>query len=208
MNKKNYLLLIFVVFLLNSTWVSAQNLIQWTEIHSGIWKATAGEPEKVSLLKAAAATANETALNALPKVEFPLSKADIDIKVLDNKTYLRFPLDQEEQLFGLGLNFQTVNQRGRIMTLHVDHYGGKDNGRTHAPVPFYVSSKGYGVLIDAARYITVYAGTGVRTETKIRPFCTTGTPKKTGMHSLIPMWSKFWFRPKVPKYMFLADQRR
>lgn len=31
--------------------------------------------------------------------------------------------------------------------MHVDHYGGKDNGRTHAPVPFYISSLGYGVLL-------------------------------------------------------------
>ena len=55
------------------------------------------------------------------------------------------------------------------MQLHVDHYGGEDNGRTHAPVPFYVSSRGYGVLIDAARYITVYAGTAVRVDTDDPP---------------------------------------
>ena len=51
----------------------------------------------------------------------------------------------------------------------MDHYGGKDNGRTHAPVPFYVSTRGYGVLIDAARYITVYAGTAVRVNTDDPP---------------------------------------
>ena len=55
------------------------------------------------------------------------------------------------------------------MQLHVDHYGGRDDGRTHAPVPFYVSSKGYGVLIDAARYITVYAGTGIRVDADDKP---------------------------------------
>jgi alpha-D-xyloside xylohydrolase len=46
-----------------------------------------------------------------------------------------------------------VEQRGRIMRLHMDHYGGKDNGRNHAPVPFYVSSNGYGVLINVARIL-------------------------------------------------------
>ncbi len=39
----------------------------------------------------------------------------------------------------------------------MDHYGGKDDGRTHAPVPFYISSRGYGILVDAARCLTVYA---------------------------------------------------
>ena len=51
----------------------------------------------------------------------------------------------------------------------MDHFGGTDNGRTHAPVPFYVSSAGYGVLIDAARYITVYAGTAVRRDSPHPP---------------------------------------
>ena len=74
----------------------------------------------------------------------------------DGKLSLRFPLDASEQLYGLGLNFKTVQQRGTVKQLHVDHYSGSDNGRTHAPVPFYVSSAGYGVLIDAPRYILVW----------------------------------------------------
>ena len=36
-------------------------------------------------------------------------------------------------------------------------------------MPFYVSSAGYGVLIDAARYVTVYAGTAVRRDSKHPP---------------------------------------
>ena len=74
-----------------------------------------------------------------------------------------------EQLYGFGLNFQTVHQRGKILNLHVDHYGGRDNGRTHAPVPFYISSSGYGVLINSARYLTVYAGSGARKDSPNAP---------------------------------------
>jgi alpha-D-xyloside xylohydrolase len=105
----------------------------------------------------------------MPGVNFPLSQNDISGTINDAKTYLRFPLEKEEQLYGFGLNFQTVHQRGKILQLHMDHYGGKDNGRTHAPVPFYVSSKGYGVFINSARYITVYAGSGVRKDSKDPP---------------------------------------
>src|SRR5690606_20933983 len=108
-------------------------------------------------------------LGKLPPTDFPLPKDRIKTKIVDGKTYLQFPLSREEQIYGLGLNFKTVHQRGRIMQLHVDHYGGRDDGRTHAPVPFYVSSKGYGVLIDAARYITVYAGTGIRVDADDKP---------------------------------------
>ena len=75
---------------------------------------------------------------------FPFTKDDIAAAVSDSKTALRFPLDIEEKLFSFGLNFRTVYQRGKILQLHMDHYAGKDNGRTHAPVPFYISFKGYG----------------------------------------------------------------
>ena len=90
-------------------------------------------------------------------------------EIVKGETYLRFPLAKDEQIFGFGLNFKTVHQRGKILQLHVDHYGGTDNGRTHAPVPFYVSDRGYGVFINSSRYLTVYAGTAVRKESPEAP---------------------------------------
>ncbi len=159
----------FIILLFPFYFSLAQTKVQWELVYPSVWKAEAGKPEKLSLLSAADAKPNLKGMASLPQTSFPFSKIEIDIKVINHKTYLRFPLEKEEQLFGLGLNFQSVNQRGRILNLHMDHYGGKDNGRTHAPVPFYVSSKGYGVLIDAARYITVYAGTGVRTDAQNPP---------------------------------------
>ena len=110
---------------------SAQS-INWEEIQNGIWKASVGEPEDISLLKMANIQPKKEALEKLPDATFPFSKDKISTKVIDGKTYLRFPLTREEQLYGLGLNFKTVHQRGRIMTLHVDHYGGKTMvGRMH-----------------------------------------------------------------------------
>jgi alpha-D-xyloside xylohydrolase len=141
----------------------------WTEVAPGVWKGIAGTPESYDLLKASGAVTNKDALTKMAAVNFPLSQNDITATISDGKTYLRFPLESEEQLYGFGLNFQTVHQRGKILQLHMDHYGGRDNGRTHAPVPFYVSSKGYGVFINSARYIDVYAGTGVRKDSKNLP---------------------------------------
>jgi alpha-D-xyloside xylohydrolase len=160
---------IIILLFLSQSILNAQKSIVWKESYPGIWKADIGQKQKHSLLQAAGGKANLSALARLPKTTFPLDKGVIEIKIIQGKTYLKLPLQQGEQLFGLGLNFQTVNQRGRILNLHMDHFGGKDNGRTHAPVPFYVSSKGYGVLIDAAQYITVYAGTGVRVDSKNPP---------------------------------------
>lgn len=143
--------------------------LHWTTVAPGIWKAVAGEPEAYDLLKAAGATMNLIALQQLGDANFPFSQNDAIATGTDGKTILRFPLEKDEQLFGFGLNFQTVHQRGRILQLHMDHYGGRDNGRTHAPVPFYVSSKGYGVFVNAARYINVYAGTAARKDSQHPP---------------------------------------
>ena len=159
---------IFFFFLSLRFTVTAQSL-NWVETAPGVWKVLIGKPDAYNLLTAAGSQPNRDALKKLGTTAFPLSKNDISVRIKNGKTYLRFPLDRGEQLYGFGLNFQTVHQRGKILKLHVDHYGNRDNGRTHAPVPFYVSSKGYGVFVNSARYIDVYAGTAVRTDSKNPP---------------------------------------
>ena len=143
--------------------------VTWTPVAPGVWKATVGEPDAVSPLSVAGIEPRREALARMATVDFPLAQVGIRAARYDGKVSLRFPLGATERLYGLGLNFKTVEQRGTVKQLHVDHYGGTDNGRTHAPVPFYVSSAGYGVLVDAPRYITVYAGTAVRRDSDHPP---------------------------------------
>lgn len=147
--------------------LSAQ--INWQQIEPGVWKGIVGTPEAYSLLSVADVSPQSGALGKMPAADFPVLGNEVVAAISDGKTSLRIPLVKGEQLYGFGLNFQTVHQRGKILNLHVDHYGGKDNGRTHAPVPFYVSSQGYGVLINSARYLTVYAGSGVRKDSPNAP---------------------------------------
>jgi alpha-D-xyloside xylohydrolase len=136
----------------------------WQPVAPGIWKTVAGTPEKLNLLSAASTTPALSALTKLGPQPFPLPMNEITAEMVDGEVYIKLPLVRDEQVFGFGLNFKTVHQRGKILQLHVDHYGGTDNGRTHAPVPFYVSDRGYGVFINSARYIRVYAGSGVSKE--------------------------------------------
>lgn len=169
MNMKTHLHKVFLSLLLCFSLSVFGQQIDWAEVAPGVWKGIIGKPEAYNLLTAAGSSPNKDALSKMVSGSFPFLKDEVAGEVFDGKTALRFPLVKDEQLFGFGLNFQTVYQRGKILQLHVDHYGGKDNGRTHAPVPFYVSSKGYGVFINAARYITVYAGSGVRKDSKNPP---------------------------------------
>jgi alpha-glucosidase (family GH31 glycosyl hydrolase) len=160
---------IFLFVFTACTLHSAAQEIKWTKVANGVWKGVVGKPESYDLLKAAGAVPNKVALAQMVQQKFPLPVKEITGKIVDGKTALSFPLDSSEQIFGFGLNFQTVYQRGKILQLHVDNYAGKDNGRTHAPTPFYISSNGYGVFINAARYITVYAGTAVKKDGKHLP---------------------------------------
>ena len=143
-------------------WQARGQGVEWTEVAEGVWKAKFGQPDAYDLFSAAGITPNVEAIRDIGGAAFPFEKDGVVTRTFDGKTSLRFPLEKNEQLFGFGLNFKTIHQRGRILELHVDHYGGKDTGRTHAPVPFYVSDRGYGVFINTARYVKVWAGTGVR----------------------------------------------
>ncbi len=191
-NNSNFLWLFTILLILSySSLAQAPN---WTEVAPGIWKAEAGKPEAYNLLTAADVKPNVQAISAIAQAAFPFRKEEIGVQIRDGKTYIRLPLDKEEQIYGFGLNFQTVHQRGKVLQLHVDHYGNTDNGRTHAPVPFYVSSKGYGVFINSARYLDVYAGSAVRkdsqhpAEAKDRNTDTTWTsrPYSDAVEMLVP----------------------
>lgn len=169
--------------------------INWDQKASGIWSSFVGEDnEKVDLLGASGSTPKIDWINEKEQVAFPLDTASIKAHSVNGKLYLRFPLEENEKIYGLGLQFKSVTRNNNIYQLHVDHYGGRDNGRTHAPVPFYVSSKGYGVLINSARYITVYVGTTVRVDSPNQPEVRdrntdknwTSRPKSDAVEILIP----------------------
>ena len=161
---------LFVFFQLSIIAAKSQTpILRWEKMANGVWKAKVGKPETNNLLSISEAKPKTSAINEMNAVTFPLSPNEIKFEIFDGKTYLRFPLEKAEKIFGLGLNFKTVEQRGRILRLHEDHYDGVDNGRSHAPIPFYVSSKGYGVFINSARYMDIWVGTGVRVDSKNPP---------------------------------------
>lgn len=157
----------------------AKAQIAWQQVEPGVWKGVVGTPEEYSLLGVAGATPQKEGFTRLPEVALPGLANEIVGTIQDGKTSLRIPLQRKEQLYGFGLNFQSVHQRGKILNLHVDHYGGRDNGRTHAPVPFYISSLGYGVLINSARYLTVDAGSGARKDSPNAPVAKDRNTDKT-----------------------------
>jgi alpha-glucosidase (family GH31 glycosyl hydrolase) len=142
--------------------------LEFKKIESGIWKATVGTPEDLTLLGAAGVQPAHDGLARLPAGFFPFRDGDTHGHQARGKVALRFPLARDEEIYGLGVDFTAMRRTGLTYQLHVDHWGGRP-GRTHAPVPFYVSTRGYGVFIDTSRYITVSIGLGVRLASADKP---------------------------------------
>lgn len=71
---------------------------------------------------------------------------------------ISFPMDAGEHLYGFGLQLKSFDQTGLKKELRVNSDPVADTGDSHAPVPFFVSTAGYGVLVDTLRYATFYAG--------------------------------------------------
>jgi len=143
----------------------------WDEVAPGVWKTTIGKADSLTLLSAAGGTPLREALARMSQAGFPLDPAEIEGRNFNSKTTVRFPLGGNEDIYGLGVDFSSMRRNSGVFELHVDHWDSKRaiTGRTHAPVPLYVSTDGYAVLFDTARYLKVTVGHGVRLAAKDKP---------------------------------------
>ena len=143
--------------------------LKWALCAPGVWHAAIGTPEKLTPLGVVGASPKLDALRAMGEASFPFEGDCIATERVSGKTVARLPLEADEEIFGLGLQFLRMNHRGRTRYLRVNSDPVQDTGETHAPVPFYVSSRGYGVLADTARIATIHCGSCPRKDAKHPP---------------------------------------
>jgi len=74
---------------------------------------------------------------------------------------IMLPMDSDEDIYGFGLQLHSLNQAGRKRLLRVNSDPVADTGEGHAPVPFYVSTAGYGLFVDTFRHAEFYMGTNL-----------------------------------------------
>jgi alpha-D-xyloside xylohydrolase len=68
-------------------------------------------------------------------------------------------LRADEHIYGLGERFNRLDQRGLAFDLWVQN--GASGTRTYKPVPFLISSYGYGIAIESGRRVSLRIGDGV-----------------------------------------------
>lgn len=156
---------------------SSQDM-RWEFAAPGVWRATAGTPEAITPVRARLVPPCAEALRRLPSVvEAPLRAPGF--RLSPRGTRLTLPLDPHEEIYGFGLQFFSMNQRGKKRAIRVNADPHSDTGDSHAPVPFYVSSRGYGILVDTARYATFYCGEALPRPSVLHEDSNDGTPRYT-----------------------------
>jgi alpha-D-xyloside xylohydrolase len=125
-------------------------------LYPGVWKFSFGAPEKITPVAVRRYPPAESGFAILPGVD----KCPVAVNGSGSKRgYLvRIPLAPNEVVYGLGLQLQSTIQRGLKKKLRVNADPRMDTGDSHAPAPFYVTTGGYGVLVDTARYVMFYGG--------------------------------------------------
>jgi len=166
--KFNLLLALLTLFWSNghaqNTLISEMDDLKWEKIMPGIWKASFGE---MGLNPMNYASAPKTdAIKELGDAPFPFTQDASKSFLSPNRASIRLPLNETEQIYGLGLEFEGINRRSEVYSLKVDHYGGI-KGYTHAPVPFYISSEGYGVLINSSKRVKIHVGVSNRKDSNL-----------------------------------------
>lgn len=90
------------------------------------------------------------------KVDYPAS--NFSCRQTARGFLVEFPIENDCHIFGFGLQLKQFDHRGRKLRLDVNADPVTNNGETHAPVPFFVTNKGYGMYFDTARYAEFTCG--------------------------------------------------
>ncbi len=143
--------------------MQSQSTNSLTQVLPGVWRYTLGKPEPRTPSSVFSYQPAEAAIRELPEVaDCPLPVDLITGEWTARGFRVTIPLGDDEQVYGLGLQLYSANQRGKKKTLRVNSDPLSDTGDSHAPVPFYATTGGYGVLIDTLRYATIYCGSAKR----------------------------------------------
>lgn len=122
----------------------------------GVWRIALGTPSVLTPVALRELPPARGALEAMAVVALPPFSESLSWEKTARGFVVRFPVGDEEEFYGLGLQLKSLGQRGCKKTLRVNSDPPADAGDSHAPVPFLCSTAGWGLLVDTARYATFY----------------------------------------------------
>jgi len=132
-----------------------------------------------------------------------------------------FSLSPGEKLFGCGESFTRLDKRGQKIVLWTNDANGVESGRMYKPIPFFMSSRGYGMFVHTSAPATFDMGATVGNinslmlgDESLDLFVFLGEPKDilgeytalTGRAAMPPLWSFGLWMSRIT--YFSEDQTR
>jgi len=150
------LLLICIPMLLQAQ--GGRTTVKKEKVAPGVYKLTVGVPDEFTPSSLFGIKPSNVAEQTAANETLPFKLEDIIITANDRGCNVAIPLGDGEQLYGFGLQMGSFEQRGLRRRPLVNDNPLNNLGYTHAPQPFYVSTAGYGIIVNTSRYTTFYCG--------------------------------------------------
>ena len=127
-----------------------------------------------------------------------------DVETMQKYAALSLTAKPGESFYGSGESFGPLNKAGQKLNLFTKDPHGVETGEVYKPVPFYLSSQGYGVFVHTGAPVTLDFGHGYHEaqtvfveDSQLDVFLFAGEPKEvlgaytalTGRAQLPPLWS-------------------
>ncbi len=136
------------------------------QVFPGVWRVRFGTPERFTPVAVRASGPRAEGFELLPPPPaLPFEPSQIRCRISPSRTTVYVPCQEPgEEIYGFGLDPGAYRQKGLAKNLTVCATVMGQTGASHGPVPFYLSTKGYGVYVDSARVPAVQVARLTRPE--------------------------------------------
>ncbi|HEY6978972.1 MAG TPA: hypothetical protein VH396_21905, partial [Chitinophagaceae bacterium] len=137
------------------------------KVAPGIWKITYGTPEKHLPTEFKEQPLTQQ-LKQLPGDNTPpFNLKSVHFETMPSGILAEMKVDTSERFYGFGLQINSFEQRGMRREIRTNSWFTGNIGFSHAAMPFYISSKGYGVLVNTSRYTIFYMASKGKLDTTL-----------------------------------------
>ena len=127
----------------------------WNRIYPTVfqWKMGTEKPLTPQALLGSSARAEQ--LGGFADGKLPVQLNGMEAQIRKDGIIIHIPSHEGERFYGLGLQLLSFLQNGKRKRLNTNADAVADTGESHGPVPFYLSSDGYGIFVDSAATVEI-----------------------------------------------------
>lgn len=128
------------------------------QIANGVYRLTFGTCETHTPMALLRPNSRWSEINAMPSAKENLDLGAVTYKQMASGAVFTLPFGENERIYGFGLQMKSYMQNGKKRRIRCNADPVTDTGDSHAPIPMYVSERGYAVFVDSYRQVSFYCG--------------------------------------------------